>query len=246
MNKAKIPEQIGTLSNEDFTLFANQPGFKTIIMSHSIPSGKVYRIPKEFMGCKLQTKHRASFTTGAGETTQTITLPHAIAPDPLLSLVGEVVTVVRRTPTPVEKWTSFTVTEPTTVNLTGLIENTAYVFDIYYRFGTGSVKIMVESGDQRAEDKILEESIRSINIMNQEDVRTGLKPGVVDIPLTQDFRIYLEVKTLAPVILYGETETDFSSPFAENSYLELPINMSDMKDWGEDIQAVAKARLAGF
>ncbi|MBT9164843.1 MAG: hypothetical protein DDT23_00851 [candidate division WS2 bacterium] len=244
MEKLTISRKFARLETKDFTIFANQRGYESEIAEYVVPAKRMIEIPNDFIGLKLMTGDRFTFTTGVGETTRALVLTYPIARDSLIPLVGQNVIVVRRTPAPVIEWTTFSVTEPRTVTLTGLLASTAYVFDVYYLFGVGSVNITVISADETARTKILESAIRKINMLNQEDVRMGLKPGMVGLCIPERYKIQVRVNTPAPVILFDPVvDAGARSRFARESFIELPVNVSDLLQWPEDIERYAKQQL---
>ena len=239
--KNTIMKKLIRLTNDDFTLFANQLNYESEIASYVVPAKRVYEIPDEFIGLKLMTKESFSFTTNSGETTHTLTLSYPIARDPLIDLKGANVIVVKTSPTPVAEWAvaNYTVTEPKTVALSGLTQNTSYTFDVYYLFKGGSVNITVVSADGTGRTKILESSIGKVNMLNQEDVRVGLKPGMVGLVIPERFKIQINVITPAHVVLYNKD----NNPYARESFIELPVNVSNLLDWPEGIKTYAKSQL---
>jgi len=242
-----IPRKLGRLETSDFVITPNQINYESEIATYVVPAQRVIEIADKFMGLKLMTGDRVTFTTGVGETTRTLTLTHNIARDALIPLVGQNVIVVRRTPTPVLEWTTFTVTEPRTVALTGLLASTAYVFDVYYLFGVGSVNISVISADEQVRTKIFERSIRSVNMINQEDTRMGLRAGMIGLVIPERFRIQVRVITPASVILHHPTaDIGAKSPFARESFIELPIYISNQLDWPEGTEDFAKQQTAAI
>ncbi|MBT9175677.1 MAG: hypothetical protein DDT22_01361 [candidate division WS2 bacterium] len=244
MENITISRKFTRLETKDFTIFANQRGYESEVADYIVPAKRMIEIPNDFIGLKLMTGDRFTFTTGAAETTRALTLTFPIARDSLIPLVGQNVIVVRRTPAPVIEWPTFTVTEPRTVTLTGLLVSTAYVFDVYYLFGVGSVNITVISADETARTKILEGAIRKINMLNQEDVRTGLKPGMVGLCIPERYRIQVRVNTPAPIILFDPVaDIGARSRFARESFIELPVNVSDLLQWPEDIERYSKQQL---
>lgn len=244
MNEKIIIRKFNRLDNKDFVITANQTGYESEVATYIVPAKRVVEIPNDFIGLKLMTGERFTFTTGAGETTRTLTLAHPIAHDPLLGGPVASVIPVRRTPAPTLEWTTFTVSAPRTVTLTGLLASTAYVFDVYYLFGVGSVNITVISSDETARTKILEAAIRKVNMLNQEDVRTGLRPGSVGLIIPERYRIQVRVNTPAPVIFFHPTiDTPPRSPFAREGFVELPVNVSDLLDWDPNIETLAKEQM---
>lgn len=244
IEKAKILRHIIRLANDDFTLSANQASYESEVATHIVPAKRMYEIPDNFIGLKLMTKDHFTFTTGAAETTHVCTLTYPIAEDKLITMVGQNVIVVITTPATGEV-TTFTVTQPKTVTLSGLAVSTAYVVDIYYLFKDGSVNISVVSSDETAKTKILEGAIGMINQLNEEDVRIGLKPGMVGLCIPERWKIQLKVITAASIIFYGATETAYSSPYARESFFELPVNVSNLLHWPTGIKQYAKSQLMG-
>jgi len=235
-----IMKKLIRLTNQNFTLSANQPNYESEIATYVVPAKAIYEIPDEFIGLKLMTKESFSFTTSSGETSYTITLTYPIARDSLIAMNGANVIVVKTSPSPVAEWLTnkYTVTEPKTIALSGLTESTSYTFDVYYLFKGGSVNITVVSADETAKAKVLEASIGKVNMLNQEDVRVGLKPGMVGLVIPERFKIQIRVITPATVVLYST-----SNPYARESFIELPVNVSNLLDWPEGIKAYAKSQL---
>ncbi len=248
MENLVISRQLDRITTRDFVLRTNQLNYESETATYIVPAKRMLEIPDDFIGLKLMTGERFVFTTGVGVTTQTLTLSHSIARDSLIELRGANVIVVRRIPVPVEEWAiaNYTVTEPRTVVLTGLIASTAYQFDIYYLFGGGSLNISVISSNESARTKILERAIRAVNMVNQEDVRVGLKPGMIGLCIPERFRIHVNVITPARIIWHDPAETAFSSPFARESFIELPVNVSNLLQWPAGIEIHAKQQLLGL
>lgn len=245
MENTTISRNFTRLETSDFALSTRQANYESEIATYVVPAKRVVEIPDSFIGLKLMTGERFTFTTGVGETTRVLSLTNDIARDSLISLNGANVIVVRRTPTPVLEWAvaDYSVSLPRTVTLTGLIASTAYAFDVYYLFGIGSANITVLSSDNTARTRILEAAIRRINMINQEDVRMGLKPGMTGLVIPERYRIQVRVNTPAPVFWHGLTETANTSPFARESFIELPINSSSLLEWPEGITRYAKEQL---
>ena len=243
-----ISRKFSRLRESDFTLTANQKDYESEVATYIVPSKRIIEIPDDFIGLKLMTGERFSFTTGVGETTKTLTLTYEIARDGLISLKGANVIVVKNSPTPREEWAvaNYTVTLPKTVDLSGLTAETSYQFDIYYLFCDGTVKIVVQSADETAKTNLLNRAIRAVNMLNQENVKVGLKPGMIGLVIPERFKIILAVKTLAPIYLYGLQETTCTSPYARESFIELPVNVSDLLQWPEETEAYAKRQLMGL
>ena len=240
---------IGRLFNKDFDLSANQPGFLSAVMTKVIPDGSVFEFNESLMGLTLMTGERFSFTTGTGVTTQTLTLTHPAVRNPALALERASVIVVQRRVGGVDnvmEWTTFTVTLPVTVNLTGLTAATAYEFDVYYLFDGGRASLYIQSADETTERPMLGMNIGDLNSTNQVDSRIGLRLDRTDLIASERFKIILKVDTPANIIMYDDTETAHSSPFARHSLIQLPVEKSLMKDWDIDVVQLAKKRLGGF
>ena len=159
---------------------------------------------------------------------------------------GANVIVVKNTPSPRAEWAvaNYTVTEPKTVALSGLTAETAYTFDIYHLFGDGSVNITVVSADETAKTKILEGAIRKVNMINQEDVRVGLKPGMIGLVIPERYKIQVRVKTPASIIFFDPVaDSGAKSKYARESFIELPVNVSNQIEWPENIEVYAKEQL---
>ena len=246
MEQLDIKRQLNRLETHHFILSKNHLNYESEVATYIIPAEKIYEVPDDFIGLKLMTKETHKFTTGTGVTTHTITLHHDIARDNLIPLEGANVIVVRDVPAPRKEWptANYTVTLPRTVKLTGLVGGTAYTFDFYYLFGAGSVNITVESADELVKTKILEGNIRGINMKNQENVRAGLKPGMVGLCIPEKFSIKVNVVAPTVVCFRADEETAFSSPFARESFISLPVNISDLKDWPENMIRYAKEQIA--
>ena len=246
MEEIIISRKFTRLETKDFTITANQSNYESEVATYIVPAKRIVEIPDDFIGLKLMTGERFAFSTAAGETTKTLTLTYPIARDSLIDLKGANVIVVKNTPTPREEWAvaNYTVTEPKTVDLSGLTESTSYEFDIYYLFGAGSVNITVVSADETAKTKILEGAIRKINMINQEDVRVGLKPGMIGLIIPERAKIQVRVTTAASIVFYDPvTDTGAKSPYARESFIELPVNVSDQIQWPENIETYAKQQL---
>jgi len=242
----QIVRQSGIITNTDFVVTANQVGYESEIATYIVPQNRVLELPDKLIGLKLATKDSFSFTTGTGETQHDCTLTYPIAPDPLLPLVGGTVIVVQRSaggsPTNVE-WTNFTVTLPKTVTIKGLTQGTAYVYDVFYLFADGSVNITVVSDDGTVRTKILESSIASVNQLNQLDSRKGLRYGKINMIIPDRWQIQVRVITNASVVLYDPTaDSGAKSKFARQSYIELPVDISSIFQWGAEVRDIAKQR----
>ena len=245
MEHLDIKRQLIRLETGHFVLRANQRDYESEVATYIVPAGKLYEIPGDFIGLKLKTGERFTFRTGVGVTTQTLTLTYDIARDQLIPLEGANVVVVKDSPAPREEWptANYTVTLPRTIELTGLLADTDYVFDVYYLFGAGSVNITVTSADETARTKVLERNIRAVNMLNQENVRVGLKPGMVGLCIPERYKICVKVVTPAPIYFHAAEETAYSSPFARESFVSLPVNVSNLLDWPENIERYAKEQL---
>jgi len=246
MEKITISRKFTRLATKDFVITANQSNYESEIATYIVPAKRMIEIPNDFIGLKLMTGERFTFTTGTAETTKTLTLTYPIARDTLIDLKGANVIVVKNTPTPRVEWAvaNYTVTEPKTVALSGLTSGTAYTFDVYYLFGTGSANITVVSADETAKTKILEGAIRKINMLNQEDVRVGLKPGMVGLCIPERYKIQIRVITAAPIVFYDPTtDSGAKSPYARESFIELPVDVSSLLQWPENIERYAKQQL---
>jgi hypothetical protein len=242
--RAKIVRHSGLLSNTDFTITANQIGYESEIATYIVPQNKVLELPDKFIGMRLMTKETFTFSTGTGETTHACTLTYPIASNELLSLVGKSVIVVK-SGTPNAEWTNFTVTLPNTVTISGLTQSTNYTFYIFYHFCDGSVNITVTSDDGNVKTKVLEKSIREINQINTEDVRKGLKYGMVGLIIPERYKIQVKVITSAPIVLYyPNVDTGAKSKWARESFIELPVDVSDILQWPEGIKAFAKQQFS--
>jgi len=244
-----ISRKFNRLDTIDFTITPNQINYESEVATYIVPAKRMIEIPDDFIGLKLMTGQRFVFTTGAGVTTATLTLAHPIARDPLIPMNGANVIVVRHIPAPRAEWpiAHYTVTEPRTVVLSGLAPATAHEFDVYYLFGVGSVNITVVSADETAKTKILEGAIRRINMLNQEDVRTGLKPGMVGLCIPERYRIQVKVNTPAPIIFFDPVvDVGARSRFARESFIELPVNVSNLLEWPLNIERYAKQQLAAL
>jgi hypothetical protein len=245
--KVQISRKFSRLTNKDFTILANQSNYESEIATYQVPPKKVFEIPDAFIGMKLMTKESFSFTTATGETSHDCTLTYPIAQDSTIALKGANVIVVKRSPTPAGEWSTanYTVTLPKTVTLSGLTQSTSYVFDIFYLFGgAGSVNITIYSDDRSAKTKILESAIRKINQVNQEDVRTGIKPGQVGLVIPERYLIQVRVICPASIVLWDPiADSGAKSLYARESFIELPVNVSDLLAWPEGIKAFAKSQL---
>lgn len=244
-----ISRKFTRLETKDFTITANQSNYESEVATYVVPAKRMIEIPDDFIGLKLMTGERFTFSTGAGVTTKSLTLTYPIARDSLIALKGANVIVVRNKPTPREEWPvdKYTVTEPKTVDLSGLTENTDYEFDIYYLFVGGSVNITVISADETAHTRILEGAIRKINMLNQEDVRTGLKPGMVGLCIPERYKIQVKVKTAAAIVFFDPVaDSGAKSKYARESFIELPVNESNLLEWPGGIEAYAKTQLMGL
>ena len=242
----QIVRQSGVITNTDFVVTANQVGYESEIATYKVPQNRVLELPDKLIGLKLATKDSFSFTTGTGETQHNCTLSFPIAQDPLLPLVGGTVIVVQRSAggssTNVE-WTNFTVTLPKTVTIKGLTQSTEYVYDIFYLFADGSVNITVVSDDGTVRTKILESSIASVNQLNQLDSRKGLRYGKINMIIPDRWQIQVRVITNASVVLYDPTaDSGAKSKFARQSYIELPVDISSIFQWGAEVRDIAKQR----
>lgn len=246
MEKLNILRRVINLTTGAFVLRANQRDFDSETATYTVPNNRMNETIDELVQMKLMTRESFSFTTATGVTTHTLVLTHDIAPDPALAMVGGVAVVVRRTPTPVAEITTYTVALPRTIHLTGLAAGTAHTFDVYYLFGAGRVNLSVLTDDGTAQTRILESSIRAVNMLNQVDDRMGLRLGRVGVLVPEDFRIQVRVVTPAAVIWHGATETAFSSPFARESFINLQVNDSNMLEWPAGIALTAKEQVAGI
>lgn len=242
--KLQIVRNLANLSTKDFTLSANQSSYESPSATYVVPAKRMIEIPNAFLGLKLMTKQAFSFTTTSGATTKAITTTYPIAVDPNITLIGDNVVVSMTSPS-TGVTTAFTVTTPNTVTLSGLTGNTAYTGNLYYLFGSGSVRLTVTSSDGSATTTVLNRSIANVNVLNQNDVRVGLKPGMVGLLIPERWKIELQVNTAAPVCLYGTSETAYSSPNALQSFIELPVNISNLLAWPSGIKAYAKTQLMG-
>jgi len=246
MEEKQIIRQSGILTNGDFTIVPNQIGYESEIAVYKVPQNRVLELPDKFLGLKLMTKETFSFTTGSGETQHNCTLSYPIAQDPFLPLVRGVVIVVQRsaggTPTNTE-WTNFTVSLPKTITIKGLTQSTAYVYDIFYLFVDGSVNITIVSDDGTVRTKILEKAIGEVNRLNQHDSRKGLRYGKINMIIPDRWQLQVRVITNASVVLFDPVEdSGAKSVFAQNSYIELPVDISSVFQWPEDIRDIAKQR----
>jgi hypothetical protein len=242
----QIVRQSGVITNTDFVITPNQVGYESEIATYKVPQNRVLELPDRLIGLKLATKDSFSFTTGSGETQHNCTLSFPIAQDPLLPLVGGTVIVVQRSAggssTNVE-WTNFTVTLPKTVTIKGLTAGTDYVYDIFYLFAGGSVNITIVSDDGTVRTKILESSIASINQLNQLDSRKGLRYGKINMIIPDRWQIQVRVITNASIVLYDPTtDSGAKSKFARQSYIELPVDISSIFQWGAKVRDIAKQR----
>jgi hypothetical protein len=234
------------LGNSSFTMSANQSNYESEVATYSVPQNRVVEIPNEFIGLKLMTKQTFSFTTASGVTTQTLTTTYPIATDANIPMVGQNVIVVITTPATGEV-TTFTVTTPNTVTLSGLTASTSYVVDVYYMFNSGQAKITVTSSDETAVTTLLSRNIGNLNATDQNDVRSGLKPGQLGLIIPERSKIQLKVITAAPIFLYAPgAETAYSSVYARQSFLELPANISSIFDWPSGIKGFAKQQQTGI
>jgi hypothetical protein len=242
----QIVRQSGVITNTDFVVTPNQIGYESEIATYKVPQNRVLELPDRLIGLKLATKDSFSFTTGSGETQHNCTLSFPIAQDPLLPLVGGTVIVVQRSAagssTNVE-WTNFTVTLPKTVTIKGLTAGTEYVYDIFYLFADGSVNITIVSDDGTVRTKILESSIASVNQLNQLDSRKGLRYGKINMIIPDRWQIQVRVITNASVVLYDPVaDSGAKSKFARQSYIELPVDISSIFQWGAEVRDIAKQR----
>jgi hypothetical protein len=246
VEKAKIIRGSGLITNKDFTITANQIGYESEIATYLVPQNRVLELPDKFIGLKLMTKDTFSFSTATGETSHGCTLTYPIARNELISMKGANVIVVKRTPTPVAEWAvaNYSVTEPNTVTISGLTQSTAYVFDIYYLFNNGSVNITIVSDDGNVKAKVLERAIGKVNTLNQEDVRAGLKYGQIGLVIPERYKVQIRVITNASIILWDPVaDSRAKSKYARESYIELPVDISDILQWPEGVKTFAKSQL---
>ncbi len=234
------------LGNSSFTLSANQSNYESEVATYVVPQNRVVEIPNEFIGLKLMTKQTFTFTTASGVTTQALTTTYPIATDSNITMVGQNVVVVLTTPA-TGVITTFTVTVPNTVTLSGLTGSTSYVANVYYMFNSGQAKITVTSSDETAVTTILSRNIGNLNATDQNDVRSGLKPGQLGLIIPERNKIQLKVITAAPIFLYAPgADTAYSSAYAQQSFLELPANISSIFDWPTGIKGLAKQQQTGI
>lgn len=244
VEKAKIIRGSGLITNKDFTITANQIGYESEIATYIVSQNRVLELPDKFIGLKLMTKDTFSFTTGSAETSHTCTLTYPIATNELISMNGANVIVVERSPA-VGEWAvaNYTVTVPKTVVISGLTASTAYVFDIYYLFNNGSVNITIVSDNGNVKTKVLERAIGKVNTLNQEDIRAGLKYGQIGLVIPERYKIQIRVITSAPVILWDPVaDSGAKSLYARESYIELPVDISDILQWPEGVKTFAKSQ----
>jgi len=242
--KTIITRKNQTLQTNDFVLSGNQLSYPSPVATYTVPQSQVLEIPNSFIGLKLMTKETHSFSTGSGVTTQTITTNFPIAVDPSITLVGQNVVVDITTPA-TGVVTTFTVTTPSTINLTGLTGSTAYVVTVYYYPIGGTATLMVTSSDGTANTTVLTRSLQSLAYTNDDDVRQGLKPAMTGLVISEHYQIQLFVTSAAPIVLIGTTETAFSSPNAEQSFIALPVQISSIFNWPDGIKTYAKSQLMG-
>jgi len=244
----RLPRQRVWLTTEHFDITPNQKNYESEVATYTVPKKRVLEIPDEFIRLKLMTAERFSFATPAGVDTHTLTLTYPITRDKLILLEGANVILVKTSPAPKEEWpvANYTVTEPKTVTIRKLVGGTTYEFTAYYLFGGGidggSVNVTVISADETIREKILEASIirsnrvsRRVNMVNQEDVSTelkpGLKPGRVDFCLPESFKLQVRVKTPAPIVFYHPTiDIGAQSPYARESFIEFPVDVSNLSE----------------
>ena len=249
---AEIKRVFGRLTQEHFSLFANQLDYESEVAVYQVPSGKMVELDgREFIGLKFITVEQFSFTTGSAETSKTLTVSYGIARDPLLpdvpSAAGQPANVLveKTSPAPAGEWTSFTVSGDN-VTLSGLTASTSYVFKIYYLFEKGYAKITVYSADETAKLDVLNENIGRINRLNQEDTRFGLKLGVTGLfPVPERYKIKIRVKAPTYVYWFGATASGVKTPYARVGLISLPVAMSDMIEYPESIKLYAKQQLIG-
>jgi len=239
-----ITRKSQTLQTSNFVLSANQLSYLSPVATYTVPQSQVLEIPNSFIGLKLMTKESHSFSTGSGVTTYSITTNFPIAVDPSITLVGQNVVVVITTPA-TGAVTTFTVTTPNTVALTGLTQNTSYVVTVYYYPIGGSATLTVTSSDGTATTPILTKSLMTLAYTNDDDVRQGLKPAMVGLVIPERYQIQLQINSPAPIVLYGTTETAYSSPYASQSFISLPVQISSIFDWPDGIKGYAKGQLMG-
>jgi hypothetical protein len=242
----QIIRQSGILTNTDFTITPNQVGYESEIATYKVPQNRVVELPDKLIRLKLMTKETFSFTSPTNATEKSVVLTYPIVQDPLVSLVRNAVIVVQRSAggnsTNVE-WTNFTVTLPNTVTIKGLTQSTDYVYDIFYLFSDGSVNITIVSDDATVRTKILESSIVGINQLNQLDSRKGLRYGKINMILPDRWQIQVRVITSASIVLYDPVaDSGAKSKFARHSYIELPVDISSIFQWGEEVRDIAKQR----
>ncbi len=232
MPQTQIKRSKLTLSTTNFTPQANQTSYESPVAVYTVPPRRVYEIPNNFIVLKLATKQTFTFATASGETTQTLTTTYPIVEDPNFAspVATSVVLNITTGPTTGE-WTSFSVTQPNTISVTGLTASTNYVINAYYLFSGGEAKITVLSSDLTTKSDILTYDIGQLNILNQQDVRYGLKPGVSGMVVAERFQIQVRVNSAAPVCLYGSSETAYSSPFARMSQVALKVEGSMASEW---------------
>ena len=81
-------------------------------------------------------------------------------------------------------------------------------------------------------------------MINQEDVRVGLKPGMIGLIIPERTKIQVRVKTAASIVFYDPViDTGAKSPYARESFIELPVNVSDQIQWPENIETYSKQQL---
>lgn len=249
MEQAKITRSSHVLQTTDFTLSANQSSYESPIATFTVPQGQVYEIPNQFIGLKLMTKESFSFTTGSGQTTHTLTTTYPIVQDPSLNVNGSfgigTNAVVDITTPATGVVTTFTVTLPNSINLTGLTQNTSYVVVVYYYFSGGSATLTVTSSDGTATTTVLTRSIGNLNVIDDNDVRVGLKPAMTGLVIPEQYQIQLQVNSPAPVVLYGTSETAYTSPNAMESFISLPVQTSSLYEWPSGTKAYAKQQYMG-
>lgn len=238
------------LQNADGVLSANQLGYESEVWTYRVPQGRVLELPNRFMGLKLMTRDSFSFT--ATGSSQAITLNFPIAQDPGLNGSGgalgigtNVVVVYTAGKSGVD--TNFTVTQPKTVTLDGLTSTTVYTGHIYYLFGDGQAKITITSSDGTSVGTFVNRSIANLNSTDQNDVRSGMKPGALGFVIPERFVVQLKVITQAPVFLYATgADTSESSQYAVNSFIDLVGQISSLSDWPPGTGEYAKKQLTGI
>ena len=233
MSTAKINRSKNSLQTSDFTLSANQSNYESEVATYVVPQNRVVEIPDDFMGLKLMTRDSFSFT--ASNTSQAITTAYNIVQDPNLNNASGGIGIGTNVVVYIEGSgvsTSFSVTLPNTVTLTGLTSGSSYSGFIYYLFGNGQAKLTVTSSDGTATTTVLTRNIANLNQLNQNDTNVGLKPGMVNLVIPDRFKIQLKVTTSAPVFLYASgSDTAYSSQYAVNSFIDIPILVSSIFEW---------------